>query len=76
MNIGAVGATWLMMYAGYTSGAAMLPTAVGGGGLKAGEVHEQILQYYPQPIFIFIVVTTVGVLLGGLGYILSSRKKR
>ncbi|MCS7127513.1 MAG: cbb3-type cytochrome c oxidase subunit I [Thaumarchaeota archaeon] len=33
MNVGVVGATW-MMIGGYQGGAAMLPPAVGGGGME------------------------------------------
>jgi hypothetical protein len=32
MNVGVIGATWLMMIGGYLGGAAMLPPAVGGKG--------------------------------------------
>ena len=74
MNVGVVGATWLMMYAGFTGGAASLPTSVGGQGLNPGQVHLTILQYYPEPIFYFLVLAVLGVLSGGLGYILASRK--
>ena len=75
MNVGAAGATWLMMTGGYLAGRALLPTSVGGLGWNPGQVHVNILQYYPQPLFIFVVVATAGVLLGGLGYVVSERTK-
>lgn len=71
MNIGVIGATWLMIWGGYTGGAAMLPPEVGGLGWSGREVHEYILGPLPLPITIFIVILGIGVLLGGLGYILT-----
>ncbi len=74
LNVGVVGATWLMMHAGYRGGAAQLPTSFGGLGWtgdKAGLVHEQIMQYYPPYIAVFIAVALVGALMGGLGYVLA-----
>lgn len=68
MNVGAVVAGGLMMYAGYIGGAGLLPTSVGGGGLNGGEVHE-ILAGYPLPIAIFMGIGAFGVLLGGIGYV-------
>jgi hypothetical protein len=75
MELGVLGSTWLLMYAGYVGGSALLPAAVGGGGLNPGQVHEQILQYYIQPIFYFVVTAILGALIGGLGYLLSERSR-
>jgi hypothetical protein len=74
-NIGVIGATWLMMIAGYRGGAALLPTSVGGGGLNIAQVHEQILAPYPYWIEPFILLVAAGALLGGLGYVLQWMKK-
>ncbi len=71
MNIGVTVSTWLMMHAGYRGGAAALPTVVGGLGWNFGQVHEQILQYYPPYIAAFMAVGLVGALVGGLGYLLA-----
>jgi len=75
MNLGVVGATFLMMWAGHTGGVASLPTSVGGGGLNPGQVHEQILGVYPQPIFYFVILAVLGVVIGGLGYLIAARRK-
>ncbi len=75
MNVGVIGATFLMMWAGYTGGVASLPTSVGGGGLNPGQVHEEILGVYPQPIFYFVVIAVLGVLMGGLGYVIAERRR-
>jgi hypothetical protein len=71
MSVGVVGATWLMMHAGYRGGAAGLSTAVGGGGLTPAEIHEQIMGAYPPYIAVFMAIALVGILLGGLGYIIA-----
>ena len=75
MNIGVIGATWLMIFGGYRGGAAMLPPEVGGLGWTARDVHEHILGQLPFPITIFIIILGIGVLLGGLGYIITWARK-
>lgn len=72
MNVGIVGATWLMMYGGYEGAKVMLPTNVGGLGLTAAEAHE-ILAPFVTPIAAFIIVLAVGVILGGVGFIMTYR---
>ncbi len=79
MNVGVVGATWMMMIGGYLGGAAMLPPEVGGLGWNPGQVHVNVFYGiplgYPLWITIFIVLLSIGVLAGGLGYIMSWRRK-
>ena len=75
MNVGIAGAMFLMMWGGYLAGWAMTPTASGGGGLNAGQVHEQILGWMTDPIGGLILLAAIGALLGGLGYIIRSRTK-
>lgn len=72
MNVGVVGATWLMMYGGYEGAKAMLPVNVGGLGLTAAEAHE-ILAPLVTPIVLFIVVLALGVILGGIGFMITYR---
>lgn len=75
MNVGVAAATWALMYAGYEGGAALMPTREGGGGLTAQQVHTQILVQWVNPIGILVWVAAIGVLVGGLGYIIRSRSK-
>jgi hypothetical protein len=69
----------MMMIGGYLGGAAMLPPAVGGMGWTAMEVHERVFYAipggYPLWIGIFIILLGIGVLAGGLGYVLAWRRK-
>ncbi len=74
MNVGVVGATWLMMNAGYRGGAAALSTSVGGLGWTSLQVHADIMQYYPPYIGVFIAIAILGALAGGLGYVLAWRR--
>jgi len=73
MNVGVAGAMFLMMWGGYLAGWAAAPATSGGGGLTPLEIHEQILGSLPNPIGAFILLALVGVILGGLGYIVRSR---
>jgi len=73
MNIGVAGAMTIMMYQGYLAGVALAPASSGGGGLNAGQIHEQILSWTVDPIGGLVLLACVGALLGGLGYLIRSR---
>jgi hypothetical protein len=75
MNVGATAATGMLIYAVYVSGAAMLPLSVGGKGFNEGQAH-QILAPFVEPISVAILVLTLGVLLGGIGFLLMYKSKR
>ncbi|CAN5814427.1 hypothetical protein BH23THE1_BH23THE1_12330 [soil metagenome] len=74
MNVGTTFAMGMLMLAGYAGGAAMLPTSVRGLGLNAGQAHE-ILAPFVEPIAIAILVLIFGVICGGIGFLIVSRKK-
>ncbi len=74
MNIGVVGATWLMMNAGFLGGAAAAKVSDGGLGWNPGQVHTNIMQYYPPYIAIFIAIAIAGAFLGGVGYVVVWRR--
>ncbi len=75
MNVGIAGAMIIMSYQGYLAGWAATPTSAGGGGLNAGQIHEEILGWTTEPIGALILLASIGALLGGLGYVLASRAK-
>ncbi len=75
MNVGVAGATFLLMWGGYTAGVAQAPTSSGGGGLTTEQIHVQILSQLVNPIGYLIVVAAAGAILGGMGYLLAQRKK-
>ncbi|MDE1850852.1 MAG: hypothetical protein KGH54_03610 [Candidatus Micrarchaeota archaeon] len=76
MNLGILGASLLLIYAGYVGGVGLMPASVGGGGLSQLQVHEQILGQFPVPIIAFVAATIIGVLAGGLAYIRSLLRRR
>lgn len=69
-NVGIVGATFLMINAGLRGGGAALPTAVGGLGWNAGQVHSLVMAAYPPYIAAFLAVALVGAAFGIIGYLL------
>lgn len=73
MNIGTTVAMGMLMLAGYTGGAAMLPSSVGGLGFNAGQAHE-ILAPYVEPIAIAVLVLIFGIICGGIGFVVVNRK--
>ena len=78
MNVGVVGATWLMMNAGYRGGASTFPVSQGGlgySGANAGLVHATIMVGYPPYIAAFIAIAIAGAIAGGLGYLLNWRRQ-
>jgi hypothetical protein len=75
MNLGTTAATGMLMYAGYASGAAMLPVSIGGKGFNQGQSH-QILSPFVEPISVAILVLLLGVLLGGIGFLIVYKSKK
>lgn len=71
MNIGIAAVAGMLMYAGYAAGAAMLPESVGGKGFDNAQAHE-ILAPFVEPISAAIIVLGVGVILGGIGFLLAN----
>lgn len=78
MNVGVVGATWLMMNAGYRGGALALSLATSNPTMSARDistaVHGQVMVGYPPYIAVFIAIALVGAISGGLGYVLAWRR--
>ncbi len=74
MNVGVVGATWLMMNAGYRGGVAALPTSQGGLGWTALQIHTNIMEGYPMYIAPFVAFALIGAIFGGLGYVAAWRR--
>jgi hypothetical protein len=75
MNAGVAGASLLMMYAGYLGGWAGAPTSEGGLGYNAEQIHVDYLGQFVDPIGLLVLLACLGVVLGGLGYILTDRRR-
>jgi hypothetical protein len=74
-NVGILATSWLVIYAGYLTAIATLPSHLGGMGLSLEEAEASIVRNFLMPITIFAVVTILGILLGGLGYVLVYRAR-
>ena len=75
MNVGTVAAMGMLMFAGYIGGAAMLPVSLGGRGFKAAQAHE-IIGPFVEPIGAAIFVILIGLISGGIGFLIVHRMKR
>ena len=67
LNVGALGASWLMMLAGFIGGSHLLSSQTPPPAVY-GEVHARI-EYLIGPIAGFMATGALGVLLGGIGYV-------
>ena len=65
MNVGAAAATWMLMYAGYFGERALMPVSEGGLAMAAGQVHQQIMVNFVDPVGYALIATGIGVLAGG-----------
>lgn len=78
MNVGVVGATWLMMNGGYRGGALTISLEAQNPtwsiGQVLGQVHEQVLSGYPGYIAPFAALAIIGAFAGGLGYMVIWRR--
>jgi|SRR5579875_2465103 len=71
MNVGAAAASLLLMYAGYFGGAGMLPVSQGGQGWTSEQAHVNLLAGLVDPIAYALIATGIGVLAGGLGFLIN-----
>src|SRR5881296_493752 len=78
MNVGVVGATWLMMNGGYRGGALTITLEAQNPtwsiGQVLGQVHVQVLSGYPSYIAPFVALAIVGAFAGGLGFVAVWRR--
>jgi hypothetical protein len=77
-NVGIAGAAWLIMYVGYLTSVATLPKTFGGSGLPLDQVEASTVASYLGPIALFSLLTILGIVLGGVGYVLvyNARPRR
>ena len=75
MNVGIAGATWTMMCAGYLGGVELWPTNQGGLGWSIEQVTEQVVTQFVPIVGLMLLLTGIGVLAGGIGFLITYRKK-
>ncbi len=71
MNIGGAGTTILMIFAGLAGSGVLLLFVEG----RLGNQDEAILTSFIPPIAFFIVILSVGVICGGIAYIMAYRSR-
>ncbi len=74
MNVGVVGATFIMMNGGWRGGALALTLSPSNPSAAYGQVHEQVLGALPPYIATFSAIAIIGAIAGGLGYIIAWRR--
>jgi hypothetical protein len=78
MNVGVVGATWLMMSGGYRGGELTITleqqNPTWSIGQVLGQVHTQVLSGYPSYIAPFAAIAILGAFAGGLGFVAVWRR--
>ena len=74
MNVGVAGAMLLMMWGGWVGGYAGAPVAEGGLGYTDEQIHVHYLSQLVDPIGALILIACIGAVLGGLGYVLISKR--
>jgi len=75
MNVGVAGSMILMMWGGYLAGWAGAAVSSGGLGYSAEQIHVTYLGQLVNPIGALVMLAALGAVLGGLGFIISSRTK-
>ncbi len=76
MNVGVAGSMLLMMYGGYLAGWAGAAKSSGGLGYTDYQIHVTYLSHFEDPIGALALVAVLGLVLGGVGFLLESRKKK
>jgi len=74
-NVGIIATASLVIYAGYLTGLATLPANLGGWGLSLKDVEDSVLARFLIPIAASATVTVLGIIFGGLGYIIVYRMR-
>jgi hypothetical protein len=75
MNAGIAGASWTMMCAGYLGGVELWPTNQGGLGWSIEQVAEQVVTQFVPIVGLMLLLTGIGVLAGGIGFLITYRRK-
>jgi hypothetical protein len=72
MNVGVAAASILMIYAGYLGDIAVTSSEFGGFEMTIEQAAEQVLNPFIAPVAAMLLVTVVGAIAGGAGFIINS----
>jgi len=76
MNVGVAAASMLMIYAGYLGDVAVSSREFGGFEMTIDQAAEQILNPFVTPVAVLLLVTVVGAVAGGTGFIINYSSSR
>lgn len=80
VNIGVAAASIMMIYAGYIGDVAVSPVAMGAGGggfgMTTQQAADKILNPFIVPVAIMLLVTVIGAMAGGAGFLLNNFRKK
>jgi hypothetical protein len=75
MNVGVAGAMLLMVWGGWVAGYAAAAVSQGGLGYTDEQIHVKYLSQLVEPIGLLVLLVALGVVLGGLGFVIRSRSR-
>ncbi len=76
MNVGVAAVSILMIYAGYLGDIAITEKNAGGFGMTMEDTSQQILNMFIVPVSSLLLVTVVGAVAGGAGFIINQFQRR
>ena len=76
MNVGVAATSLLMIYAGYLGDIAVGEKEAGGFGMTIEQASQQILNPFIVPVSSLLLITVVGAVAGGAGFIINQFQKR
>jgi hypothetical protein len=76
MNIGVAATSILMIYARYLGDMAVTEKEVGGFGMTIEQASQQILNPFIAPVSFLLLITVIGAVTGGVGFIINQFKRR
>lgn len=76
MNVGVAATSMLMIYAGYLGDIAVGEKEAGGFGMTIEQVSQQILNPFIVPVSSMLLITVVGAVSGGAGFIINQFQRR
>ena len=75
MNVGIAAASLLMIYAGFIGDFAVSPREMSGLGMTTEQAAQQILNPFIVPVASMLLLTVIGALAGGVGFVLNYFRK-
>jgi hypothetical protein len=76
MNVGVAATSILMIYAGYLGDIAVGEKEAGGFGMTIEQASEQILNPFIVPVSYLLLITVVGAVAGGAGFIINQFQRQ